>query len=187
MKFCKVCNTKLGRGNKSGLCWDHWVAKLRGEELVIPEEVLRPKPRISDIAVLVCDAFLISRENLFSHSRKALHVRPRHALMFLSHVHSGRSDSAIGIYVGGRDHTTVRNSVRVCREIIKRDEKFRAKIDRIEERLLNYDRVIEPKPVIFPHRPTKPKPVVIEQPEGEWNEMDDLSRKVEAYYSREAA
>ena len=63
--------------------------------------------RISDVEKVICDAFGISAADLRSSSRRRLLAVPRAIAMFLSRRMTGSAYREIGMYFGGRDHSTV--------------------------------------------------------------------------------
>lgn len=71
------------------------------------QEESRRLVRISDVEKVVCDAFGISAAELRSSSRRRLLAVPRAIAMFLSRRLTGSAYREIGLYFGGRDHSTV--------------------------------------------------------------------------------
>ena len=137
MRTCQMCDTVLSRKNVSGLCADHWHRHAN-----IPEPELTPKPRVADIVTLVCDVFCVNRENLLGKSRKRVIMRPRHAAYYLAAMHSGRSLPIIARAMNRKCHSAVIHGRDLAKDMIKRDEAFRAKIEKIEKSLAVYSKPV---------------------------------------------
>lgn len=184
MKHCKTCYKPLRKRNKSLLCKEHYLEFLRTGE--IPEP--KPRPRITDVITLVCEAFLIDRAHIVGPSRSQRIMRARQAAYFLARKFCDRSYPVIGAALGGRDHSTVIHGVGQCELHMERDPEYRAKVERIDARLTGFERTIEVPKIIF-H--PKAEPRMTEAPilpdDAEWNELDELSRRVSAYYERSRA
>ena len=71
------------------------------------QEESRRLVRISDVEKVVCEAFGISAVELRSSSRRRLLAVPRAIAMYLSRRMTGSAYREIGLYFGGRDHSTV--------------------------------------------------------------------------------
>jgi len=71
------------------------------------EEECRRLVRISDVEKVVCDAFGVSATDLRSPSRRKAVAVPRAIAMFLSRRLTKSAYREIGMYFGGRDHSTV--------------------------------------------------------------------------------
>ncbi|MFN9970288.1 MAG: helix-turn-helix domain-containing protein, partial [Phycisphaerae bacterium] len=63
--------------------------------------------RIQDVEKVVCEAFGVSASELRSDSRRRSISIPRSVAMFLSRKHTCSAYREIGLYFGGRDHSTV--------------------------------------------------------------------------------
>jgi chromosomal replication initiator protein len=71
------------------------------------EDECRRLVRISDVEKVVCDAFGVSATDLRSPSRRKAVAVPRAIAMFLSRRLTKSAYREIGMYFGGRDHSTV--------------------------------------------------------------------------------
>ncbi len=67
---------------------------------------------IPQIVAAVAAYFEMNRDELLSDRRTNCLVMPRHVAMYLAHVHTMQSTTAIGRALGGRDHTTVIHGLR---------------------------------------------------------------------------
>jgi hypothetical protein len=75
--------------------------------------VRAPAPlRVSEIQIVICEAFGCDLVELNATRRTARIVRARQVGMYLAKVLTGRSLPEIGRRFGGRDHTTVLHAVR---------------------------------------------------------------------------
>lgn len=74
----------------------------------LPEKEVQKRSLVFSI---VCGYFLVSRENILSNNRKREIVTARHTLMYLLRKDCGMTWKGIGMYLGGRDHTTAIHGV----------------------------------------------------------------------------
>ena len=87
------------------------------------------KPRPEEIQKQTAAAFHISREDLLGRSRTKNIVRARQTAMFLIKNSLKNSLSDVGRLFGGRDHTTVINSLRKVEELKEKDPAFKRVLD----------------------------------------------------------
>ncbi|MFA6099151.1 MAG: chromosomal replication initiator protein DnaA [Patescibacteria group bacterium] len=85
----------------------------------------------------VSEFFDTSIENLLGSGRKKELVTPRQIIMFLMREEAKCSFPAIGLELGGRDHTTAMHACQKIKKAIEEDEKIRQDINLIRERLYN--------------------------------------------------
>jgi chromosomal replication initiator protein len=71
------------------------------------------KIKMSTIAKIVCKEFNVTREQLESSSRIRKFSIPRQAFYYVCH-NNGHSFTKIGMFVGGRDHTTIMHGKRMA-------------------------------------------------------------------------
>lgn len=90
---------------------------------------------IDDIIEQVCEACAVSKDDLFSQSRKANVVQARQIAMFLAQKYTDLSVAKIGALIGKRNHTTVLHSVRLITDHLDTDKKLKAKVEEIEAKL----------------------------------------------------
>ncbi len=88
---------------------------------------------IDDIVSQVCAYCQVSREDIFSKSRKANIVEVRQISMYLAHKYTQLSTSKIGILIGNRNHTTVLHSIQVVEDQMQSDAKYRARVEEVEK------------------------------------------------------
>lgn len=77
-----------------------------------PQEAVSATPppdgfEMSAVIFHVCSAFGVTRAELLSARRDHAILVPRHTAVMLAKYLTSRSTTAIGAYLGGRDHTTV--------------------------------------------------------------------------------
>ena len=75
------------------------------------------------------DVFSIKEKEIVGKSRKAEIVEARQTAMYLSRSLIGDSLSNIGVYFGGRDHTTVMHAVKKIEELRQTDLSFSEDVD----------------------------------------------------------
>ncbi len=91
----------------------------------------RPAPTTRDIVRAVAGFYDISARELLSSSRLRRAVHPRQIAQFLAKTLTRRSLPQIGQLIGGRDHTTVLNSIRKIEARYARDPAFAAEIEQL--------------------------------------------------------
>jgi chromosomal replication initiator protein len=108
------------------------------EEPLSPELVAEVVPRmrraggadpVEEIQTLVSSSFGISTADLIGPSRAAGPVRARHVAILLTREHTALSLPEIGQRFGGRDHSTVLNSLRRAEAAIGDDDKLLARVN----------------------------------------------------------
>jgi chromosomal replication initiator protein len=110
-------------------------------------EECRRLVRISDVERIVCEAFGVTAADLRSASRRKAIALPRAVAMFLSRRMTKSAYREIGMYFGGRDHSTVVAAERKVTDLVTRGEAldlptscpgrtFGELIDELEQRLL---------------------------------------------------
>ncbi len=110
-------------------------------------EECRRLVRISDVEKVVCEAFGVTAADLRSASRRKAIALPRAVAMFLSRRMTKSAYREIGMYFGGRDHSTVVAAERKVTDLVTRGEAldlptscpgrtFGELIDALEQRLM---------------------------------------------------
>lgn len=89
---------------------------------------------ILDQACLVCK---VSKDEIFSSTRKAPVVQARQVSMYLAQKHTDLSCSKIGALVGKRNHTTVLYSARAVADLLDKDKQLTKVVQTIESNILN--------------------------------------------------
>lgn len=90
---------------------------------------------IETIQKSVCDFFEISMDDMKSKSRKKEFVIPRQVGIYLSKNHTTLSLKSIGLYFGGRDHSTVIHSIESVQDMIVTDKKFKAQLTELQKKM----------------------------------------------------
>jgi chromosomal replication initiator protein len=95
----------------------------------------REPPSIDRVQALICETFVVSREELVSASRSARVAWARQVAMYLARQHTGASLPAIGREFGGRNHTTVMYACRKAAERLAADPAAQALVHDLQRRL----------------------------------------------------
>ncbi|MCQ2196380.1 MAG: chromosomal replication initiator protein DnaA [Bacteroidaceae bacterium] len=90
---------------------------------------------IDQILEHACEKSNVSKEDIFSSTRKASVVQARQIAMYLAQKHTNLSTSKIGALIGQRNHTTVIHSVRSITDRITTDKKLNDLVSEIEASL----------------------------------------------------
>ena len=111
------------------------MARPLSSELIAEVIPLRPRTRAStsveEIQQRVAESFGVSRAELVGSSRAAKPLRARHLAIFLTRELTDLSLPEIGRLYGGRDHSTVLNSLRRIEAGIGKDEELTEKVDEL--------------------------------------------------------
>jgi chromosomal replication initiator protein len=116
------------------------------EEPLSPELVAEIVPRtrrggeadpVEEIQATVASSFGISTADLIGPSRAAGPVRARHVAILLTRERTALSLPEIGQRFGGRDHSTVLNSLRRAEAAIGEDDQLLARINSLRETIHN--------------------------------------------------
>ena len=90
-------------------------------------------PRIENAVI---QEYSVPTADLHSKKRNRSIVVPRQICMFLARRHTGASLGEIGVYFGGRDHTTVLHAIRKIEGQLETDATLRRRVERVEGDLL---------------------------------------------------
>ena len=127
---CKSIREMEGILNKIKMMEDLHRGRLPPEYMEKILKSLTPKtPRPEEIQKQTAEAFHISREELLGRSRIKNIVRARQTAMFLVKTSLRKSLSDVGRLFGGRDHTTVINSLKKVKELKEKDPGFKKVLD----------------------------------------------------------
>ncbi len=105
------------------------------KNLVFEEENTGRKIDIDRLAEVVADEFGISKKLLKSRSRKKEVLIPRQVVMYLAKEYLGLTLQKIGDYFGGKDHTTVLNSIRKVQKLLSTDRNLQKHLNSIKDRI----------------------------------------------------
>jgi chromosomal replication initiator protein len=98
---------------------------------VVPRQAPAPRSDVEEIQHQVARAFGISREELIGPGRAATPLRARQVAIFLTRECTDLSLPQIGRLYGGRDHSTVLNSIRRVEAAADSSEDIRNRLDQI--------------------------------------------------------
>lgn len=90
---------------------------------------------IEYIQKLVCEYFEVPVEMVKSKTRKREIVQARQISMYLAKSHTKTSLKSIGVFFGGRDHSTVIYACQTVEDLIETDKKFKAYVSDIQKKL----------------------------------------------------
>ena len=105
------------------------------KNLVFEEENTGRKVDIDHLADVVASEFGISKKLLKSRSRKKEILIPRQMVMYLAKEYLGLTLQKIGDYFGGKDHTTVLNSIRKIQKLLSTDRTLQKHLYSIKDRI----------------------------------------------------
>ena len=102
-------------------------------------EILGSKPggsiSIEQIQNLVCSAYKLTLDSLIGKSRTKEVAEARMVAMYLTREYTDLSLKTIGLYYGGRDHSTVVHAIKWVENNIKNDSNFARRILSFRNRL----------------------------------------------------
>ena len=90
---------------------------------------------MQDVISGVCSIFAVSQEEIVGQSRRKNIAEARQVAAYLAREVLDMPLNAIGLHLGGRDHTTVMHSHKKVTELLKKDEKFKRRVDIIYNEL----------------------------------------------------
>jgi chromosomal replication initiator protein len=108
-------------------------------ELIPHSPADRRETPVEEIQQHVAGAFGISRAELIGSSRAAVPLRARQVAILLTRESTGLSLPQIGRLYGGRDHSTVLNSLRRIEVSIGEDEALAERVDRLRSEIHSLD------------------------------------------------
>lgn len=94
---------------------------------------------IRAVSYAVSREFGVSMADLISHRRFWHIARPRQVAMYLAEKLTGKSLPQIGLFLGGRDHTTVLHGVRRIAAMLACDPELAARVGVIEWKVVGAD------------------------------------------------
>lgn len=100
---------------------------LRGAKL--PVHLFLNKTTPERVVRATCEVLNVERDDLVGKTRKKEVVEARHIISFILVKRVGLTLKRVGqYYLGGRDHTTVINSIKKFDNLYETEETFRAKV-----------------------------------------------------------
>ena len=93
------------------------------------------KPQVSEVAALTARCFSLRLADLRGPSRRRPVVAARDVAMYLARTLTGAMLQQIGLYFGGRDHTTVMHSCRKTEALLKTDPATRQAVEQLQQQL----------------------------------------------------
>ena len=84
---------------------------------------------------LIAKKYSVNEKKLAGKSRKMEIVQARQMSMFLCRIVLGTSLNTIGVYFGGRDHTTVMHAVKTVTKKQKNDHKIGKTVEKLKQEL----------------------------------------------------
>jgi Bacterial dnaA protein helix-turn-helix len=92
--------------------------------------------RIGHVISVVAEVFGVAAREIRSERRDAVILPPRAAVCLLARELTDASYPAIGRMLGGRDHASIMNSERRCRDLSASDPAFALRLDAARQALL---------------------------------------------------
>ena len=90
---------------------------------------------IQDIINRVCTVFSVTEEEIVGKSRRKNIAEARQVVAYLSRKILDMPLNSIGLHLGGRDHTTIMHAEKKVEELLKKDERFKRRVDIIHNEL----------------------------------------------------
>ena len=90
---------------------------------------------VQDVISGVCNIFAVSQEEIVGQSRRKNIAEARQVAAYLAREVLDMPLSAIGLHLGGRDHTTIMHAHKKVTELLKIDSKFKRRVDIIYNEL----------------------------------------------------
>ncbi len=90
---------------------------------------------MQDVVSGVCSIFSVSQEEMVGQSRRKNIAQARQVAAYLAREVLDMPLSAIGVHLGGRDHTTIMHAHKKVTELLKKDNKFKRRVDIIYNEL----------------------------------------------------
>ena len=90
---------------------------------------------IQDIINRVCTVFSVSEEEIVGKSRRKNIAEARQVVAYLSRKTLDMPLNSVGLHLGGRDHTTIMHAEKKVEELLKKDKRFKRRVDIIHNEL----------------------------------------------------
>ena len=111
------------------------------KNIKVPARYLNLVSKITIDSVLntVCEVYCVDKKLLPAKTRKRNIVEARHMISWILVKRVGMSMSSVGRDIlGGRDHTTIINSLKVYSNLYDTDDSFKAKSNLVMEKLTTW-------------------------------------------------
>ncbi len=90
---------------------------------------------IQDIINRACTIFSVSEEEIVGKSRRKNIAEARQVVAYLARKTLDMPLNSIGLHLGGRDHTTIMHAEKKVEELLKKDKRFKRRVDIIHNEL----------------------------------------------------
>lgn len=90
---------------------------------------------VDEIIDHTCAALNVSKDDIFSASRKGNVVQARQIAMYLAQRLTDMSTNKIGAYIGGRTHATVLHSINAVKDLMNTDNRICTLVNKIEQNI----------------------------------------------------
>ena len=90
---------------------------------------------MQDVVSGVCGIFSVSQEEMVGQSRRKNIAEARQVAAYMAREILDMPLSEIGVHLGGRDHTTIMHAHKKVSELLKKDDKFKRRVDIIYNEL----------------------------------------------------
>lgn len=104
---------------------------LKAQNQAVTKEVT-----MDDIVRVVCSHCNVKQSDLFGSSRKSGIVTARQMVMFLADKYTTMTANKIGLYMGGRTHSTVIYGIKTMKNLLTTDVTLRSLLKEVEQDLL---------------------------------------------------
>lgn len=112
---------------------------LKGVKVPAKYFAMSYKVKSHDVIDAVCETYCVNIEQIKSPSRQRRIVEARHVISWVLVKKLGMTLSEVGkTFLGGRDHTTVINSLNRFNDIYDTEEEFKTKADELIEKLMTW-------------------------------------------------
>jgi|688.fasta_scaffold235326_6 chromosomal replication initiator protein len=112
---------------------------LKGVKVPAKYFAMSYKIKSEDVMDAVCETYCVNIEQIRSKSRQRKIVEARHVISWVLVRKMGMTLAEVGkTFLGGRDHTTVINSLNRFNDIYDTEEEFKTKADELIEKLMTW-------------------------------------------------
>jgi chromosomal replication initiation ATPase DnaA len=105
-------------------------------ETEVENNLFRPHPiTVDEITEIVCKYFNIEIKHIQKVTRKREVVQCRQIIHYFCKEYTKESLYRIGLFVGGKDHATVKHSVKTVNNLCDSDSKFKKQIKELDKQI----------------------------------------------------